>query len=145
MPLIKSQSAPLLIGRAPVLHRTSVNVSGLHGAFRRTRPVGGGTATDMPYPFVKIPHEPEPFHTWPAKVKMTTFLIFFCCVFFIGRPFIMPDDNLFAWAENEFYRRRRERRERQEMEILGIDEHDVDPELVKEVDRLYVKGRNCFV
>ena len=145
MPLVKRLTAPLLLGRAPVLHRTSVNAGGNHGAFRRTRPIGGASPVDAPYPYVKVAYEPEPSSTWAANTKILVLVYFLCWLFGIGKPFIMPDDNVVAWAENEMLRRRRERRERQEMDILGIDEDDVDPKLVRELDQLYVKGRTCFV
>eukprot|EP01063_Lacrimia_lanifica_P015830 TRINITY_DN22492_c0_g1_i1.p2 TRINITY_DN22492_c0_g1~~TRINITY_DN22492_c0_g1_i1.p2 ORF type:complete len:155 (+),score=52.83 TRINITY_DN22492_c0_g1_i1:70-534(+) len=135
---------PLLMGKAPITHRTSINNSTKHGVFRRTRPVGGGGSFhDCPYPYTKLPPNPFPFAVMPMYWKY----VFFICIYSfwaVVYPFFFwPQDYWVKQCHYEALRRRRERRERLEMDCLGIDEDDVDPQLVIEMERLYVKGRVC--
>ncbi|KAJ9455743.1 hypothetical protein DIPPA_25331 [Diplonema papillatum] len=137
---------PMLMGRPPITHRTAISTATRHGPFKRTRPAAsGGAYSDCPYPFVKLPHDPEPIRKMPFHYKMQYFLIIFGLFGATWVVILHPRDDYIYWARNESLRRRRERRERQEMYYLGIDENDVDPDLVREIDRLYVKGRDCDI
>lgn len=128
--------------RPPLIHRTQ-NFIGGHGVFKRTKPVcGGGTISDYPYPFTKYAHWPGRPQDSPWSVRIDMMMqwcgIGFIVVFWTC---YCPRYDVNVWCRAEALRRRRERRERQEMDILGIDEHDVDPAMVAEIDRLYIKGR----
>eukprot|EP01064_Diplonema_japonicum_P014235 TRINITY_DN2179_c0_g3_i1.p2 TRINITY_DN2179_c0_g3~~TRINITY_DN2179_c0_g3_i1.p2 ORF type:complete len:163 (+),score=25.85 TRINITY_DN2179_c0_g3_i1:55-489(+) len=135
---------PLLMGRAPLVHRSGINNAAKFGAFKRTRPIGGGGAySDCPYPYVKLPYNPVTAMELPWELKSAIVACFFSiCILFMPHV-AYPRDDFFFWAKNEAFRRRRERKERQEMTYLNIDEDDVDPKLVQEIERLYVKGRKC--
>eukprot|EP00756_Hemistasia_phaeocysticola_P009027 Hpha_TRINITY_DN14804_c0_g6::TRINITY_DN14804_c0_g6_i1::g.169380::m.169380 len=130
------------LGRPPPVHRTSHFIAS-SGVFRRTMPCGGSAGYhESPFPYTKVPQMPYQFAdwTWHEKKQILTLMaiIFLYAIFwaFVGRY------DVTGWARQEALRRRRERRERQEMDILGVNEDDVDPKLVEEVDRLYIKGRS---
>eukprot|EP01061_Rhynchopus_euleeides_P026451 TRINITY_DN4320_c0_g1_i1.p2 TRINITY_DN4320_c0_g1~~TRINITY_DN4320_c0_g1_i1.p2 ORF type:complete len:152 (+),score=48.08 TRINITY_DN4320_c0_g1_i1:79-534(+) len=134
---------PLLLGKAPTVHRTSYNQTPLPGAFRKTRPVGGGgTYSDCPYPYVKLATNPIPFTVLPWRWVVIQVLALISIAAIPSKFLLMPRDAWTFWSLNEMFRRRRERAERLEMDCLGIDEDDVDPKLVDEMDRLYTKGRS---
>eukprot|EP00754_Rhynchopus_humris_P039833 Rhum_TRINITY_DN22924_c0_g1::Rhum_TRINITY_DN22924_c0_g1_i1::g.176498::m.176498 len=142
--LLGRASMPLLLGKTPVVHRSSYNQLARPGAFRKTRPIGGGGVyNDCPYPYTKAPSALSPLRTFPTQYKKSVLWCFVLLAFMVGRKFATPNDDWVFFAQNEAARRRRERRERHEIDCLGIDEDDVCPKLVAEIDQLYVKGRKC--
>ena len=111
--LLGKASMPLLLGKTPVVHRSSYNQLSRPGAFRKTRPIGGGGVyNDCPYPYTKAPSAMSPLRVFPTQYKKYLYGCFIVLCYMIGVKFASPNDDWVFFAQYEAARRRRERRER---------------------------------